>query len=162
MFCVLGPKVIKTMDRTTRDTHGLTRSNFDGRSINCPGQHTANPLQCLLVCLVFMVGSRQPLPSGYHYFKNGHTAVRIVSRQKKSNLDRSDTDGLLLWIHSDLRWHWTLLLVNQVKTFLSFIYGIYLTTDSSDKAWLNSKSWPPSTKSYREIFPGSKDPTTLK
>src|SRR5438445_6053328 len=95
---ILRTKVVEAMDGAARDADGLAGPDLDGLAIDGPGHHTLDPVQRLLVSVVFVGWRGQLLPGRDRHFEDGDAAVGVVAGQEEANAERPDPNRLFRWI----------------------------------------------------------------
>jgi hypothetical protein len=83
LFNILAAEVVEAMYGTTGDAQDLTGTNFDGRAVNRPGKDTLDTVKDLLVGVVLVGRRRQLLPNRDEDLEHWHTAVGIITCEKK-------------------------------------------------------------------------------
>src|ERR1700722_16278027 len=72
-------EVIEAVYGTAWYAQRLARPELDGLSVDGPGQHTLDPVQCLLISDVLVGGGGQLLPGRNRHFEDGDAAVGVLA-----------------------------------------------------------------------------------
>ncbi len=92
---VLAAVVVEPVNGAARNAEGLSRPDVDPLPVDGPGQHPVDAVDRLLVVIVTVRRSRQPLRGRNRELEDGDAAARVVPRDQEAHGERSEADGLV-------------------------------------------------------------------
>src|SRR4029453_3416357 len=98
-FDVAAAVVIEAVNGTASNPESLSRPEVNRLTIDGPGEHAFDAVDCLLVVIVAVRRRRQALRGGNRELEEGYAAARIFSGDQKPHGERSETDGLVGRVH---------------------------------------------------------------
>src|SRR5262249_15112527 len=102
-FRVLTPEIVEPVNGTARDAQRLARTNSDGASGDGPRQDAFEAVDGLLVVVVTVRRSRQPLTGTDRELEDCDAASRDVPGDQESDRQRPVIDGLIRGVHRKIR-----------------------------------------------------------
>ena len=98
---VAASMVIEPVNGAARNAERLARPDIDWLSVNRPGQHSVDAVNCLLILVVAVGWTRKAVRCRNRELKCRDAAGRVVTNEQEAHGERPDTDGFIGRINAE-------------------------------------------------------------